>query len=188
MSGMLFSPPVISYPNPSLEFILDTDASGSAIVAVLSQKVDEQERVIAYVSRALSKSERNYSIMKRELLAVVRVVKHFKPYLLYNKLKIRSDHDCLKYLSTFKEPEGPLARWIEQMGVFDFEITYRKGTNHTNTDVISRPIIPLNIIEAELFKGMRIFDETLMQTYQKKDDEINKIRVPFRTNTLVTPT
>ena len=59
----LSSPPILSYPDFKLPFLLDTDASNDAIGAVLSQ-LDEQgnERVLAYASRLLSKAERNYCV------------------------------------------------------------------------------------------------------------------------------
>ena len=61
-------------------FILDTDASDIGIGAVLSQADDSgRERVVAYASRVLTKSERRYCVTRRELLAVVTFVKQFRP-------------------------------------------------------------------------------------------------------------
>ena len=61
--------PILSFPNVEEEFILDTDASNSGVGAVLSQVSGGEERVVAYFSRTLSKSERNYCVTRRELLA-----------------------------------------------------------------------------------------------------------------------
>ena len=74
----LLSAPVLAYPDPQKEFILDTDASAFGIGAVLSQVQDGQERVIAYGSRCLTKEERRYCVTRKELLAVVYFLKHFR--------------------------------------------------------------------------------------------------------------
>ena len=71
MKQDLTEAPVLVYPDPATLFILDTDASGTGIGGVLSQKVpEEEERVIAYFSRPLSAQERRYCVTRRELLAV----------------------------------------------------------------------------------------------------------------------
>ena len=60
----LCTAPVLAFPVPGAQYVLDTDASLVGISAVLSQIVDGQERVICYASRKLSKPERNYCVMK----------------------------------------------------------------------------------------------------------------------------
>lgn len=77
------SAPILGYPDVNGgTFILDTDASSDAIGAVLSQIQDGNGRVIAYGSRTLSTAERNYCVTRKEMLALVFFVKHFKHYLL----------------------------------------------------------------------------------------------------------
>ena len=71
--------------------------------------------MVAYASRVLTKPERRYCVTRRELLAVVTFVPHFRPYLLGRQFTIRTDHGSLTWLSNIKEPEGQLARWIEQL-------------------------------------------------------------------------
>ena len=67
----LTAAPILGYPCDKGDFILDTDASQCAIGAVLSQVQDGREVVIAYGSRRLTKSERNYCVTRQELLAIV---------------------------------------------------------------------------------------------------------------------
>ena len=70
-------PPILGYPAVDSPFILDTDASSQGLSAVLSQMQEGQERVIAYASKTLSKSQKRYCAAYRELLALVLFVKHF---------------------------------------------------------------------------------------------------------------
>ena len=72
--------------------------------------------MVAYGSRVLSKAERRYCVTRRELLAVVYFLQHFRPYLLGRHFTLRSDHGSLTWLRNFKEPEGQLARWLEKQG------------------------------------------------------------------------
>ena len=118
-------------------FILDTDASGTGIGRVLSQcsPGEDQERVIAYFSQALSSQERRYCVTRRELLAVVKAIKHFHAYLYGRKFIIRTDHSALRW---FRHPEGQVARWIESLQQYDFTIEHRPGSRHGNADAVSR--------------------------------------------------
>ena len=134
----LTSAPILAYPCAEGEFILDTDASNDGIGGVLSQIQDGHERVIAYGSKVLSKSERNYCVTRRELLAVVTYLKHFKQYLYGRHVTVRTDHGALRWLTNFKQPEGQLARWLEVVCAYDIEIIHRAGRSHANADALSR--------------------------------------------------
>ena len=80
------------------------------VTLVLSQlQEDGNECVVAYISRVLSKQERNYCITQRELLAVVTFLQHFRQYLFVTFFMICTDHDALTWLQNFKQPEGQLA-------------------------------------------------------------------------------
>ncbi|BHF75738.1 hypothetical protein SprV_0501883400 [Sparganum proliferum] len=70
--------------NDAGKFILDTDASDTAIGAVLSQQQsDGTERVIQYLSRSLTKAERRYCVTRKEMLALTHFVEECRPYLQY---------------------------------------------------------------------------------------------------------
>ena len=134
----LTSAPVLGYPNPNGKFILDTDASNAGIGAVLSQLQDGQERVIAYFSRSLNRAEHQYCVTRKELLAMVKAVRHFHCYLYGRSFVLRTDHAALRWLLNFKAPEGQLARWIEQLQQYDFDVQHRSGASHSNADALSR--------------------------------------------------
>ena len=105
----LINAPILAYPSSEGRFILDTDASGQVIGAVLSQVQNGVEKVISYASRSLNKPERNYCVTRRELLAVVYFIKKHCHYLYGRDFEVRTDHAALKWLLSFKDPEGQLA-------------------------------------------------------------------------------
>ena len=132
--------PTLAYPSrePSDTFILDTDASNFGIGAVLSQLQDGEERVIAYASKGLTKSQRNYCTTYRELLAIVEFVPHFKHFLLGQTFQIRTDHSSLRWLHRFKDAEGLVGRWLATLANYSYTISYRAGEQHGNADAMSR--------------------------------------------------
>ncbi|GBL98225.1 Retrovirus-related Pol polyprotein from transposon 297 [Araneus ventricosus] len=111
--------------------------NNEGIGAVLSQKIGNEECVIAYFSKSLGKPERNYCVTRKELLAIVISIEHFHHYLYGQKFLLRTDHASLRWLLNFKEPEGQIACWIQRLQEYDFEIQHRKETFHGNADALS---------------------------------------------------
>ena len=102
-------------------FILDTDASHSAIGGVLSQIQDGKEFVIAYGSRKLTKSEKSYCITRKELLSVYYFVTHYKQFFLGARFIIRTDHKALKWLLNWDSPNtSQYCSWIAELEIYDF--------------------------------------------------------------------
>jgi len=136
----LCSAPCLSFPMRNCTYILDTDASYSAIGCVLSQVQNGCEKVIAYGSRKLSKTETNYCITRKELLSVYYFVTHFKQFLLGSKFIIRTDHRALKWLLNWDAPNtSQYCSWVAELEIYDFSIEHRAGERHTNADFLSRP-------------------------------------------------
>lgn len=130
--------PVLTLPNATDQFILDTDASDLAIGAELIQVQNGKERVVAYGSFTLSPAQRRYCTTRKELLAVVRFVQHFRHYLLGREFVVRTDHSSLQWLINFKEPQGQLARWLEVLSQYHVKVQHRAGKHHVNADILSR--------------------------------------------------
>jgi len=86
----------------------------------------------------LTAAQRGYCATRRELLAVVASLQHFRHYLLGSQILLRTDHHSIKWLKTFKSPEGILARWIETLAEYNYVIEHRPGRLHSNADAVSR--------------------------------------------------
>ena len=139
MKDKLCNPPILAFPRQDCEYILDTDASYYGIGAVLSQMQDNEEKVIAYASRKLTKYERSYCITRKELLSAYYFITYFKQYLLGKKFKIRTDHKALTWLMGWKQPKtAQYCHWISELEIYEFEIEHRKGKDHVNADFLSR--------------------------------------------------
>ena len=103
--SLITSPVLTTLPRFHLDFILDTDASGEGLGAILLQIINGREHVIAYASQVLSRTERKYCATRREMLAVVWGTRHFRPYLYGRRFTLRTDHNSLRWLHNFKEPD-----------------------------------------------------------------------------------
>jgi len=138
LKRMLTSAPILTLPSPDAVFLVDCDASDHGLGCVLSVVTDKGEQVVEYFSRVLSKTERNYCVTRRELLAVVKALAHFHVYLCGRPFTVRVDHASLKWLMNFRQLEGQMARWVERIMMYKFEIVHRAGKSHGNADALSR--------------------------------------------------
>ena len=137
LRASLIDAPILAFPTETGQYILDTDASNFGLGGVLSQKQNDQERVVAYCSRALRPSQRRYCTTKREMLAVVAMCIQFRSYLRGARFTLRTDHKSLVWLHRFKDTEGMLSRWLHSLQQFQFSIIHRPGKDHGNADGLS---------------------------------------------------
>ncbi|CAB3997885.1 Retrovirus-related Pol poly from transposon, partial [Paramuricea clavata] len=144
LKSCLTSAPILAYPDFSLPFELNTDASSTGIGFALCQTQDGKSRAIAYGGCDLNTAERNYSTTEREALAIVEGIKKFRNYLHDRKFVIHTDHHALRWLMSIKDPSGRLARWALLLQQYDFTIEYRSASHckRTQRDVCSQLVIP----------------------------------------------
>jgi len=134
----LTNEPVLALPEDGGTYILDTDASNYGLGAVLSQQQADGEKVITYASRTMMPAEKKYETTRKELLAIVTGLKHFRQYLLGRHIIISTDHAALSWLRRTAEPMPQLARWLTYIEQFDYEVLHRPGVRHGNADALSR--------------------------------------------------
>lgn len=156
--------PVLACPDWAKTFKLQTDASLDGLGLVLTQGDGADERVIAYASKTLTKAEKNYSVTELECLAVKWGIWKMRDYLEGYHFIVLTDHQSLKWLDKIDNPSGRLARWAMELSQWDFEIKYRKGTENTVADALSRQ--PLQIFQMN--------QPITCNWYLKKTEEVRK--------------
>ena len=145
----LVSAPILSYPSPDKSFILTCDASDNAIGYYLSQMSDDgKEQVIAYGGKALSKEEKKYCTSEKELLAVVKGVQAYRPYLVGAKFTVYTDHRALVWLKSAKHT-GRLERWALKLQEYNYDIIHRPGKSNYVADALSRLSYPVQTQDSD---------------------------------------
>ena len=174
--------PVVAFPRfgeRAGEFVLDCDASNEGIGAVLLQEQDGEQRVISFSSHRLSRAQRNYSTTKKELLACVTFVQEFSHYLKGKRFFLRTDHSSLQWLINFRNPSGMLARWMEVLGDFQFQILYRPGAANSAADALSRypPSVHDKCCQTETCSRISAPDwpMSFIQCEQRRDDTLSQV-------------
>lgn len=142
----LASERVLAHFEPSAQLVLSVDAGPHGLGAVLSQRgSDGGERPLAYASRSLSVSERNYSQIQKEATAIIFGVKHFHQYL-YGRSEpfiLKTDHRPL--VSIFNNKTGisittalRLQRYAIILSAYNYTVQYISSDNNLVADYFSR--------------------------------------------------
>src|ERR1700722_20023044 len=129
LKSLITSSPILVSPNPELPYRVEADASEGAIGAVLSSRQGEKWHPVAYISKAMSPTERNYEIYDKELFAIVYALEKWRPYLLGAKhsVEILTDHQNLTYFRQPQKLNRRQARWYSELAQYDFTLTHRPG-------------------------------------------------------------
>ena len=134
--------PVLSFADYSKPSLLEINASKDGLGAVLLQKGnDGKYHPIAYGSKALSKSEKNYHSSKLEFLALKwAVTEHFWEYLQYSPepFLIRTDNNPLTYVMMTLNLDATGHQWVGSLANYNFKIEYLKGCDNFITNILSR--------------------------------------------------
>lgn len=109
----LVTAPLLGYPDYNQSFVLQKDASGEGLGAVLAQVQSSDERVIAYASRGLSLPETRYPAHKLEFLALKwAVTDKFYDHLYGRCFSVFTDNNPLKYLMTTAKLDATRQCWV----------------------------------------------------------------------------
>ena len=133
--------------DPSCQLSLTTDASDTAIGAVLSQ--GQNQDPLAFYSKKLSSAEKKYSAFDRELLALYLSVKHFRATLEGRSFTIFTDHKPLcGAIASSVEKSPRQIRHLSFVAEFCTDIRHVSGEANVVADALSRPAALDDVVEA----------------------------------------
>ncbi len=141
LKGLICAEPVLLMPRLEQPFELEVDTSNYAIGTTLNQK-DEQGRwhPVAYYSTTLSETERNYDIYDKELLAVVKSLRHWRTYLAGapHQIVIHTDHSNLLYWKEPRKISRRIACEFQELQEYNFVLKHVAGNKNAQADALSR--------------------------------------------------
>ena len=148
MKGLCSKAQILAYADYTKPFRVYTDASEIGLGAVISQKQEGREPVIAYASQSLNKAERRYDAHKLEFLALKwAVMERFHEYLYSGEFEVFTDNNPLTYILTSAKLDATGQRWVTALSIYNFQIYYRSGKTNANADALSR--IPWDVSEIQ---------------------------------------
>ena len=137
--------PILSFPDFNKPFLLETDASGRGLGAVLSQKqADGRYHLITYASRVMNETEQRYHSNKQEFLALKwAMTEQFHEYLSpygknRNEFVVCTDNNPLTYIFSSANLDAAGQRWVARLTSYNFSLEYQKGKDNTVADFLSR--------------------------------------------------
>ena len=188
---------VLVVPDLDKEFRVEADASNYATGRVLSMKCsDDLWRPVAFISKSLSNTKRNYKIYNKEMLAVVRcleIQRHFLERTI-TKFEIWTDHKNLEYFMKVQKLNKRQARWALYLSRFDFTLKHVLGSKIEKVDSLSRRLdwkvgverdnedkilVKLEWLEVQRIEGVEVIIEGVdllekVRQSRVKDDEVVK--------------
>ena len=137
--------PILAFPDFNKPFLLETDASGRGLGAVLSQKqADGRYHPIAYAIHVMNDTEQRYHSNKQEFLALKwAITKQFHEYLSpygknRNEFVVRTNNNPLTYIFTSTNLDAAGQRWVARLASYNFSLEYQKGKDNTVADFLSQ--------------------------------------------------
>lgn len=167
--------PVLAMPNFELPFVVETDASGHGVGAVLMQ-----QRPVAYFSRILGPRAQGRSIYEKEMMAMCLAVQRWKHYLLGRHFIIRTDQQSLRFVMQQREVGADYQKWVSKLIGFDFEIQYKPGFSNRVADALSRK--QEGEVEFGALVATQGVDWTELQAEVQRDSILQRIIQELQTN------
>ena len=136
--------PVLKYLDPNLPVKLSVDASKLGLGSVLLQLHKDDWDPVAFASRALSKTERRYSQIEKETLAVVYASEKFNQFVYGRRFLVESDHKPLQSIFKRNINKAPpqIQRLLLRLRKYDIDLIFSPGNSIPVPDVLSRAYLP----------------------------------------------
>ena len=170
LKNTLTSPAVLQYFDEKKPVTIQVDASLRGLGAALLQ----ENGPVEYASKALTETERRYSNIEREMLAVLFGLERFHYYVYGRRVQVQTDHKPLVsiYQKNICNAPPRIARMVLRIQKYDVELVYTPGKDLQLANALSR-VSPCPGREIE---GLRISVHEIHQEINATPTRIAEIR------------
>ncbi|KAF8749465.1 hypothetical protein RHS01_09965 [Rhizoctonia solani] len=179
--------PVLIHSNPKLPYYLETDASGVAMGAILSQQgADNQLHLVAYMSKSFSGTKANYDTHNKELLAIIKALEEWRIFLeaTDRPIQVFMDHWNLEYWMQAQTFNQRHAQWRIFLSNFNFEIHYCPGKQSGKPDTLSRR---LDYVDLPAEPEVMLLSEVFANTSEAELEIVTDIQAKLREDPSLKP-
>ena len=190
LKDLVTESPVLKFFDPNLPIKVTSDASQHGLGAILEQCHDNKWFSVAYASRSLTSSEKNYCQLERECLSIVFATERFNQYIYGQSFLVENDHQPLKSIFTKAINRAPprIQRFLLRLQRYDFGMNYKPGKEIKVADTLSRahlqdsrteiPDVELDFVVHSVISSLPISPERLNDFKQEttKDDVLQKLK------------
>lgn len=138
LKQQICSKPALAIFNPKFPAIVYTDASRDGYAGILTQRIDNVEKPIAFFSKQTTGPEKNYHSFELELLAIVKTLEKFRFYLMGIEFTIYTDCNAVKNAWSKQTIVPRIARWVLSLQDFNFVMAHKAGCQMQHVDALSR--------------------------------------------------
>jgi hypothetical protein len=159
---------LLTYPDPNQPFHIETGAPDYQLGAVVKQ----HGVPVAFFNRELTSTQRNYTMMQKELLSIVEVLTTFRPILYGSDIHIWTDHDNLTYT---KLSTQQVRCWHLSIKEYGPQFHYKRGVDNIEADTLSRyPLLEGENIDEQLF-----YEDFLLESFLNYPEDVGAFPLNF---------
>jgi hypothetical protein len=160
LMATLTSTLVLQLPDFAQSFVVDCDASRSGIEAMLHQG----QGPIAFLSKAMAPHHAKLVAYERELIGLVKVVRHWRLYLWLREFVVRTDHFSLKYLLDQRLSTVPQHNWVSKIFGYQFYMEFKPGKQNAAADALSQRDEEISSVCALSLPTFELYDQLCQES------------------------
>lgn len=132
--------PVLAFPDYDKPFFLEARASDIGISAILSQEVDGDKRVIAFMSSKFSVAQKLYHITERNCLAVILALEKYRMFVGDRIVYVQTCHHSLNWLRNANDQTGRITRWSLRLAAFNIVLKSKQTQRRNPVDLLLKQL------------------------------------------------